>query len=95
MTAGNVDRVAGYSEAAERNDRWWYFLGWDAGYEAGRKYVLDELEADWIERRKTENLVPTGETGPDGFPVYVLRLGAPNVNTPSFAELQRRRGVTT
>jgi hypothetical protein len=88
-----VDRVAGYSEAAERNDHWWYFLGVNAGIELGRKQVLDELEADWIERRQTESLVPTGETGPDGLPIYVLRLGAPNVNSPTFAELQRRRGV--
>jgi hypothetical protein len=76
---------------AEANDRWWHRLGYEAGYQDGRESVLTELEADWIERRRTESLQPTGETGLDGLPIYVLRLGAPNVNSPTFAELQRRR----
>jgi hypothetical protein len=90
MSTSRVAEIAAFSEMAEKNDRWWYYLGVDAGIELGRKQVLDELEADWIERRRTENMVPTGETGSDGLPIYVLRLTAPTI-PPSFAELQQRR----
>jgi hypothetical protein len=89
-TTSMVTEIASFAEMAEKNDRWWYYLGVDAGIELGRKQVLAELEADWIERRRTENLVPTGETGLDGLPIYVLRLHPPTIPV-SFAELQRRR----
>lgn len=69
-----VEQVARYAEQAQANDHWWYGLGVEEGRRLGRDEVLDQLEADWVERRLTENLVPTGETGPDGLPVYVLRL---------------------
>jgi hypothetical protein len=86
-------RIARYSEQAEANDRWWYDLGVTVGIREGRRQVEEELEADWRERRRISRLVPTGETGKNGWPVY--KDCGPSYPTPvSFAELQRRRGVT-